>query len=170
MNVDLKNYLIELGIDSLNHGICTGTIWKETNGSVIESFSPSDGKIIASVNQAKTADYQEVVEKAKEAFKVWRMVPAPKRGEIVRQIGMELRKYKKPLGRLVSYEMGKILQEGLGEVQEMIDICDFAVGQSRQLYGFTMHSEREKHRMYDQYHPLGIVGVVSAFNFPVAVW
>ena len=98
------------------------------------------------------------------------MVPAPKRGEIVRQIGNELRKYKEPLGKLVSYEMGKIYQEGLGEVQEMIDICDFAVGQSRQLYGFTMHSEREKHRMYDQYHPLGIVGVVSAFNFPVAVW
>ena len=115
-------------------------------------------------------DYHEVVEKAKDAFKVWRMVPAPKRGEIVRQIGLELRKYKEPLGKLVSYEMGKIYQEGLGEVQEMIDICDFAVGQSRQLYGFTMHSEREKHRMYDQYHPLGIVGVVSAFNFPVAVW
>ncbi|MCF6358717.1 MAG: aldehyde dehydrogenase family protein, partial [Draconibacterium sp.] len=136
----------------------------------IESFSPSDGELIAGVRQANAEDFDEVIETAKGAFEKWQMIPAPKRGEIVRQIGLELRKYKEPLGKLVSYEMGKIYQEGLGEVQEMIDICDFAVGQSRQLYGFTMHSEREKHRMYDQYHPLGIVGVVSAFNFPVAVW
>jgi aldehyde dehydrogenase (NAD+) len=172
MNSDfnIKNDLDQLGIKEVNSGVCTGTIWKETIGNPIDSFSPSDGKLIASVNQAKAADYHEVVERAQKTFKIWRMIPAPKRGEIVRQIGLELRKYKEPLGKLVSYEMGKIYQEGLGEVQEMIDICDFAVGQSRQMYGFTMHSEREKHRMYDQYHPLGIVGVVSAFNFPVAVW
>jgi aldehyde dehydrogenase (NAD+) len=170
MKIDISKELKELGISEVNNGVCTGTEWKTTSGAVVESFSPSDGELIATVNQATAADYHEVVEKAKDAFKVWRMVPAPKRGEIVRQIGLELRKYKEPLGKLVSYEMGKIYQEGLGEVQEMIDICDFAVGQSRQLYGFTMHSEREKHRMYDQYHPLGIVGVVSAFNFPVAVW
>ncbi len=170
MKIDISKELKELGISEVNNGVCTGTIWKETAGAAIESFSPSDGELIAKVNQATSDDFHEVVEKAKDAFKVWRMVPAPKRGEIVRQIGLELRKYKEPLGKLVSYEMGKIYQEGLGEVQEMIDICDFAVGQSRQLYGFTMHSEREKHRMYDQYHPLGIVGVVSAFNFPVAVW
>jgi len=170
MKIDISKDLKELGINDLNHGVCSGTIWKVTTGTPVKSVSPSDGEVIASINQATAADYRNVVEKAKQAFEVWRMVPAPKRGEIVRQIGLELRKYKEPLGKLVSYEMGKILQEGLGEVQEMIDICDFAVGQSRQLYGFTMHSEREKHRMYDQYHPLGIVGVVSAFNFPVAVW
>jgi aldehyde dehydrogenase (NAD+) len=172
MNSDfnIKNDLDQLGIKEVNSGVCTGTIWKETIGNPVDSFSPSDGKLIASVNQAKAADYHEVVKRAQKTFKIWRMIPAPKRGEIVRQIGLELRKYKESLGKLVSYEMGKIYQEGLGEVQEMIDICDFAVGQSRQMYGFTMHSEREKHRMYDQYHPLGIVGVVSAFNFPVAVW
>uniref|UniRef100_UPI00321759BA L-piperidine-6-carboxylate dehydrogenase n=1 Tax=uncultured Draconibacterium sp. TaxID=1573823 RepID=UPI00321759BA len=170
MKIDISKELKELRINQVNNGACTGTVWKKTTGSVVQSFSPSDGELIASVNQATAADYREVVEKAQEAFKVWRMIPAPKRGEVVRQIGLELRKYKEPLGKLVSYEMGKIYQEGLGEVQEMIDICDFAVGQSRQLYGSTMHSEREKHRMYDQYHPLGIVGVVSAFNFPVAVW
>ncbi|MEN8118153.1 MAG: aldehyde dehydrogenase family protein [Bacteroidota bacterium] len=167
---DIKSVLEELGIEDVNEGVCTGTKWKKTSGKFIESYSPSDGKLIAGVQQCSAEDYDEVIQIAKEAFKEWRMVPAPKRGEIVRQIGLELRKYKEPLGKLVSYEMGKIYQEGLGEVQEMIDICDFAVGQSRQLYGFTMHSEREKHRMYDQYHPLGIVGVVSAFNFPVAVW
>jgi aldehyde dehydrogenase (NAD+) len=167
---NIKEDLKKLGIENVNFGVCTGTIWKETSGKVVESFSPSDGEKIAKVRQAGLEDYREVIATAKEAFKSWRMWPAPKRGEIVRQIGLELRKYKEPLGKLVSYEMGKILQEGLGEVQEMIDICDFAVGQSRQLYGFTMHSERPKHRMYDQYHPLGIVGVVSAFNFPVAVW
>ncbi|KJF45436.1 L-piperidine-6-carboxylate dehydrogenase [Draconibacterium sediminis] len=170
MKIDISKELKQLGISEVNNGVCTGIEWKTTSGAAVESFSPSDGELIASVNQATATDYHEVVKKAKDAFRVWRMVPAPKRGEIVRQIGLELRKFKEPLGKLVSYEMGKIYQEGLGEVQEMIDICDFAVGQSRQLYGFTMHSEREKHRMYDQYHPLGIVGVVSAFNFPVAVW
>ncbi len=125
---------------------------------------------IAGIRQATRKEYEELVLKAGKAFETWRMVPAPKRGEIVRLIGLELRKYKEPLGKLVSWEMGKIYQEGLGEVQEMIDICDFAAGLSRQLYGLTMHSERPGHRMYEQYHPLGIVGVVSAFNFPVAVW
>ncbi|QGY43059.1 aldehyde dehydrogenase family protein [Maribellus comscasis] len=167
---DINADLQKLGVEQENYGICTGTKWKKPTGNFVESFSPSDGKLIGGVFQASPADFHEVIQTAKTAFETWRMIPAPKRGEIVRKIGLELRKYKKPLGRLVSYEMGKILQEGLGEVQEMIDICDFAVGQSRQLYGFTMHSEREKHRMYDQYHPLGIVGVVSAFNFPVAVW
>lgn len=170
MKIDISKELKEIGIKKVNFGACTGTVWKETTGGVVDSYSPSDGALIASVKQATANDYHEIIETAKTAFKTWRMVPAPKRGEIVRQIGNELRKYKEPLGKLVSYEMGKIYQEGLGEVQEMIDICDFAVGQSRQMYGFTMHSEREKHRMYDQYHPLGIVGVVSAFNFPVAVW
>lgn len=159
-----------LGILPLNHGASTGTRWIQTFGEEIYSYSPADGKSIASVRQATWNDYETIMDRATEAFKTWRMVPAPKRGEIVRQIGEELRKYKEPLGRLVSYEMGKVYQEGLGEVQEMIDIADYAVGLSRQLYGFTMHSEREKHRMYDQYHPLGVVGVISAFNFPVAVW
>jgi len=167
---NIENDLAIVGIEAINNGVCTGTIWKETTGRQVNSYSPSDGELIASIKQATLEDYNDVVENAQKAFKIWRMMPAPKRGEIVRKIGLELRKYKEPLGKLVSYEMGKILQEGLGEVQEMIDICDFAVGQSRQLYGFTMHSERKKHRMYDQYHPLGIVGVVSAFNFPVAVW
>jgi aldehyde dehydrogenase (NAD+) len=159
-----------LKLGKINPGICTGTEWYETEGETVASVSPADGKEIASVRLATWNDYNLVVEKAGEAFLKWRKIPAPARGEIVRQIGLELRKYKEPLGRLVSYEMGKIYQEGQGEVQEMIDICDFAVGQSRQLYGFTMQSERPGHRMYDQYHPLGIVGVVSAFNFPVAVW
>ncbi len=166
----MKEVLKTLGIEKVNNGACTGTNWKKTEGNAIKSFSPSDGELIAEINLATPEDYKEIIETAKGAFEKWRMVPAPKRGEIVRLIGLELRKYKESLGKLVSHEMGKIYQEGLGEVQEMIDICDFAVGQSRQLYGFTMHSEREKHRMYDQYHPLGIVGVVSAFNFPVAVW
>jgi aldehyde dehydrogenase (NAD+) len=157
--INIKEELKKLGIENVNSGVCTGTVWKKTSGKVVESFSPSDGEKIATVQQAGLEDYREVIETAKEAFKSWQTWPAPKRGEIVRQIGLELRKYKEPLGKLVSYEMGKIYQEGLGEVQEMIDICDFAVGQSRQLYGFTMHSERPKHRMYDQYHPLGIVGV-----------
>ncbi len=167
---NIQEALKQLGLNEVNYGVCTGTQWKETPGDIKTSYSPADGKVIAGVLQATKDDYDEVVGKAQEAFKKWRVIPAPKRGEIVRQIGLELRKYKEPLAKLVSYEMGKIYQEGLGEVQEMIDICDFAVGQSRQLYGFTMHSERENHRMYDQYHPLGVVGVVSAFNFPVAVW
>ena len=159
-----------LGLSTINSGACTGTRWLDTKGEVIESYSPADGTLIGKINQATAADYESIIKTAEAAFKTWRMMPAPKRGEIVRQMGDELRKYKEPLGKLVSYEMGKIYQEGLGEVQEMIDICDFAVGLSRQLYGLTMHSERARHRMYEQWHPLGIVGVISAFNFPVAVW
>jgi aldehyde dehydrogenase (NAD+) len=166
----VNQMLKELGIVAVNPGLCTGTEWIETGGDVLTSFSPVDGSAIADIKQCTQVDYELLVSKAGEAFKEWRMVPAPKRGELVRQIGVEIRKYKEPLGKLVSWEMGKIYQEGLGEVQEMIDICDFAVGLSRQLYGLTMHSERYGHRMYEQYHPLGIVGVVSAFNFPVAVW
>ncbi len=169
-NNNIQKVLIELGIKEVNSGLSTGTKWIETSGDVKKSYSPVDGKEIAGIRQATLEDYRSVIVTAKDAFKKWRKVPAPVRGDIVRQMGNELRKFKEPLGKLVSYEMGKIYQEGLGEVQEMIDICDFAVGQSRQLWGFTMHSERPEHRMYDQYHPLGIVGVVSAFNFPVAVW
>jgi len=165
------DFLKTLGIKEENFGASTGLEWFETrDAGVLNIKSPADGKPIAKVYQCSEADYDKVVAKSHEAFLQWRKVPAPKRGEIVRQIGNKLREYKEPLGRLVSYEMGKSLQEGLGEVQEMIDICDFAVGQSRQLYGFTMHSERVNHRMYDQYHPLGVVGTISAFNFPVAVW
>lgn len=166
----ISEMLKALGIEATNPGASTGTGWFKTKGDILESFSPADGNLIASVQQATTDDYERIMETAQEAFKTWRMLPAPKRGEIVRQMGEALRQYKEPLGRLVSYEMGKIYQEGLGEVQEMIDICDFAVGLSRQLYGLTMHSERSRHRMYEQYHPLGIIGVISAFNFPVAVW
>jgi len=164
-------FLKILGIKEKNYGSSTGLIWNNTTDQgELKIYSPTDGKYIVSVYQASKEDYVTIAAKAKEAFKIWRNVPAPKRGEIVRQIGEKLRKYKNPLGALVSYEMGKSLQEGLGEVQEMLDICDFAVGQSRQLYGFTMHSERPNHRMYDQYHPLGVVGTISSFNFPVAVW
>ncbi len=166
----INKALKQLGISEELNGICTGTKWLESGGKLHHSVSPADGRSIAGIKLATKADYNQVVQQAKEAFKKWRKVPAPARGEVVRRIGLELRKYKEPLGKLVSYEMGKIYQEGLGEVQEMIDICDFAVGQSRQMYGFTMHSERASHRMYDQYHPLGIVGVISSFNFPVAVW
>ena len=140
------------------------------SGEWISSYSPVDGKLIGKVSQTDEKEYENIINEAHEAFLTWRMVPAPKRGEFVRQLGEELRKHKEDLGALVSYEMGKSLQEGLGEVQEMIDICDFAVGLSRQLYGLTMHSERPLHRMYEQWHPLGVVGVISAFNFPVAVW
>ncbi len=166
-----RKILEVLGIKEKNYGMSTGLEWSKTiDQGELTIFSPSDGRQIASVYQASEADFEMVVKKAQEAFKFWRKVPAPMRGEIVRQIGNKLREFKKPLGSLVSYEMGKSLQEGWGEVQEMIDICDFAVGQSRQLYGFTMHSERPSHRIYDQYHPLGIVVTISAFNFPVAVW
>jgi L-aminoadipate-semialdehyde dehydrogenase len=165
------NFLQKLGIKKNNHGSSTGLKWNRTSKEgVLKISSPTDGKLIASVNKASAQDYEKVIKTASSAFKDWREVPAPKRGEIVRQIGLKLREYKPYLGRLVSYEMGKSLQEGLGEVQEMIDICDFAVGQSRQLYGFTMASERPNHRMYDQYHPLGPVGIITAFNFPVAVY
>lgn len=164
-------FLTRLGIKEKNFGACTGTKWLETTDQgELKIHSPATGDYIASVYQASEADYEKVVQTAHDAFLKWRMIPAPKRGEIVRQIGNRLREFKQDLGMLVSYEMGKSLQEGLGEVQEMIDICDFAVGQSRQLYGFTMQSERPLHRMYDQYHPLGVVCTISAFNFPVAVW
>ena len=169
-NFGIQQALKDLGIEAVNPGLCTGTKWIETSGEVLTSFSPVDGSVIGGIRQCTRTDYEMLVARAGEAFREWRMVPAPKRGEIVRLMGVELRKYKEPLGKLVSWEMGKIFQEGMGEVQEMIDICDFAVGLSRQLYGLTMHSERPGHRMYEQYHPLGIVGVVSAFNFPVAVW
>lgn len=164
-------FLSRLGIKEKNFGSSTGLNWNNsTDNGELKIYSPVDGKFIASVYQASIEDYEKVVKQAHETYLYWRTVPAPKRGEIVRLIGLKLREYKEPLGKLVSYEMGKSLQEGLGEVQEMIDICDFAVGLSRQLYGFTMHSERPNHRMYDQYHPLGVVGTISAFNFPVAVW
>jgi aldehyde dehydrogenase (NAD+) len=166
----MQEVLAELGIREVNNGASTGAEWFSTEGELVESWSPADGALIGKIKQATEADYEKIIQKAQEAFIQWRMVPAPRRGEIVRQIGDELRRRKEPLGKLVAYEMGKIYAEGLGEVQEMIDICDFAVGLSRQLYGLTMHSERAKHRMYEQYHPLGIVGVISAFNFPVAVW
>ena len=166
----IQEILSQLGIQEINNGASTGGKWFKTRGERIESHSPVDGRLIATVNAATEVDYEAVILKAQEAFKVWRTIPAPKRGEIVRQLAEKIRFYKEPLGKLVSYEMGKSLQEGLGEVQEMIDICDFAVGLSRQLYGLTMHSERPGHRMYEQYHPLGIVGIISAFNFPVAVW
>jgi len=165
------DFLEKLGIENINPGASTGTNWFGTKDQgETKIYSPTDGKYIASVYRASENDYNKIMELAAESFKYWRKVPAPKRGEIVRQIGIRLREYKSYLGKLVSYEMGKSLQEGFGEVQEMIDICDFAVGQSRQLYGFTMASERPNHRMYDQYHPLGIVGTISAFNFPVAVY
>jgi len=165
----IENELKELGISSENLGTSTGNTWFG-KGEELSSYSPVDGKLIGKVKSSTKDDYEEVIKKAQVAFKEWRMIPAPKRGEIVRQFGEKLREKKASLGKLVSYEMGKSYQEGLGEVQEMIDICDFAVGLSRQLYGSTIHSERPLHRMYDQYHPLGIVGVISAFNFPVAVW
>jgi len=166
-----REILKVLGIKEKNYGMSTGLKWGSTaDQGELKIVSPTDGQYIASVFQASDADYETMVRTAEEAFLVWRKISAPKRGEIVRQIGNKLREFKKPLGSLVSYEMGKSLQEGWGEVQEMIDICDFAVGQSRQLYGFTMHSERPSHRMYDQYHPLGPVVTISAFNFPVAVW
>ena len=165
----IEKSLKNLGIKSDNKGTSTGGKWF-ASGKVIESYSPVDGKLIAKVTSSSSKDYEKVISEAEKAFKEFRLMPAPKRGEIVRQFGDKLRKHKDDLGKLVSYEMGKSLQEGLGEVQEMIDICDFAVGLSRQLHGFTMHSERPGHRMYEQYHPLGIVGIISAFNFPVAVW
>lgn len=158
-----------LGVKAVNEGTSTGNN-HFSSGDVIESYSPVDGQLIGKVKTTTAEDYEKVMQTATEAFKTFRLMPAPKRGEIVRQFGEKLRKYKEPLGKLVSYEMGKSLQEGYGEVQEMIDICDFAVGLSRQLHGLTMHSERPGHRMYEQYHPLGIVGIISAFNFPVAVW
>src|ERR1700743_699674 len=167
--IDISKTLKALGIKETNLGCSTGTNFF-ASGEELESYSPADGKLIATIKTATQADYDKVMKAATEAFKNWRTIPAPKRGEIVRQFGDKLRLHKHHLGELVSYEMGKSLQEGLGEVQEMIDICDLAVGLSRQLNGLTMHSERPLHRMYEQYHPLGVVGIISAFNFPVAVW
>jgi aldehyde dehydrogenase (NAD+) len=166
------DFLKELGIESVNPGACSGPgQWSPVEGrDLLSSVNPATGEEIAKVAQASEEDYEKVMTVATEAFKEWRMVPAPKRGLVVRDLGEALRAKKEPLGKLVTLEMGKILQEGYGEVQEMIDICDFALGLSRQLYGLTMHSERPQHRMYEQWHPLGVVGVISAFNFPVAVW
>ncbi len=165
----MENILKSLGLKEVNEGCSTGNNWF-ASGEVIESYSPVDGKLIGKVKGATKADYLKIVSSAKDAFVYWRSIPAPKRGEFVRQFGDKLREKKAELGKLVSYEMGKSYQEGLGEVQEMIDICDFAVGLSRQLYGLTIQSERANHRMMEQWHPLGLVGIISAFNFPVAVW
>jgi aldehyde dehydrogenase (NAD+) len=166
------DFLRQLGIEKVNSGACSGSgRWSPTEGrDLLASFNPATGQEIAKVAQATEKDYDAVMEVAVDAFKQWRMIPAPQRGLIVRDLGEALRAKKDPLGKLVSLEMGKIAQEGWGEVQEMIDICDFSLGLSRQLYGLTMHSERPRHRMYEQWHPLGVVGVISAFNFPVAVW
>ena len=167
---NIREMLRALGISRTNAGVSTGTRWLRSQGSVLSSVSPVDGKVAGTVKSADDAALDRALTAASEAFLEWRTWPAPRRGELVRQIGHALRRNKKALGTLVSYEMGKSLQEGLGEVQEMIDICDFAVGLSRQLYGLTMHSERPHHRMYEQWHPLGPVGIITAFNFPVAVW
>lgn len=165
----IKEVLKTLRLDEENPGVAIGKEWQATNEKT-PSYSPVDGQLVAKVGLADEEVYNKVINRAQEAFETWRLTPAPARGEIVRQIGEKLRQNKVALGKLVSYEMGKSYQEGLGEVQEMIDICDFAVGLSRQLHGFTMHSERPMHRMYEQYHPLGVVGIITAFNFPVAVW
>ncbi|GAB3998840.1 aldehyde dehydrogenase family protein [Spirosoma daeguense] len=166
--------ILPLPTQPVKPGTSTGQHFWHTESTdhlnVIDSYSPADGQLIARVHRSSRADYDRVVETAQTAFTEWRLVPAPRRGEIVRQMGEQFRRYKRELGTLVSYEMGKSLQEGLGEVQEIIDICDFAVGQSRQLYGLSMHSERPSHRMLEQWHPLGVVGIITAFNFPVAVW
>lgn len=169
-NFGIREVLSSLGIRKINPGVSTGTEWFRSKGDLIDSYSPVDGKLIGSVHAVDEKAYRTVVGIACGGFQQWRKWPAPKRGEVVRQVGEALRRYKEPLGKLVSYEMGKSNTEGLGEVQEMIDVCDFAVGLSRQLHGLTMHSERPHHRMYEQWHPLGVVGIISAFNFPVAVW
>ena len=165
-----QDILDALGIKEVNSGVSYGEWIKEPTGGELVSVSPIDGQPIAKIMMAGEDDYEKVMEKASAAFKEWRMMPAPKRGEVVRILGDRLRALKDPLAALVTLEMGKIRIEGGGEVQEMIDICDFSVGLSRQLYGLTMPSERPMHRMYEQWHPLGIVGIISAFNFPVAVW
>jgi aldehyde dehydrogenase (NAD+) len=166
----VKAVLQALGLEAVNAGTYSGRGWSASDGPLFDSVNPTTGERIAQVRGATAADYEAVIASAQDAFETWRTVPAPRRGEVVRLIGDELRKHKDVLGSLVSLEMGKIKAEGDGEVQEMIDIADFAVGQSRMLYGLTMHSERPSHRMYEQWHPLGVVGVISAFNFPVAVW
>jgi len=166
------NFLKELGIENVNPGTCSGhNVWSDdTSAGLIDSINPATGQLLGSVYSASESDYEQVITQAQEVFKEWRTVPAPQRGEAIRLVGEALRKHKDALGSLVSAEMGKIKSEGDGEVQEMIDMADFAVGQSRMMYGNTMHSERPGHRMYEQWHPLGVVGVISAFNFPVAVW
>ncbi|WP_273273993.1 aldehyde dehydrogenase family protein [Maribacter polysiphoniae] len=169
MEFGINDALKKLGIQDINLGTSTGSN-NFGSGEAIASHSPVDGTLIGKVKSTTKTDYEQAMVTATQAFKPWRKMPAPQRGEVVRQFGNKLRELKEPLGKLVSYEMGKSYQEGLGEVQEMIDICDFAVGLSRQLHGLTMHSERPGHRMYEQYHPLGVVGIISAFNFPVAVW
>src|ERR1700681_2349385 len=171
-SVDIDALLKRLGLGAVNPGAWSGSHgWSDaTDAALMKVRNPSDGTLLAQLRPATAQDYEHVVSSAVEAAAAWRHVPAPKRGEAVRLLGEELRRHKADLGTLVSLENGKILAEGLGEVQEMIDICDFAVGQSRMLYGLTMHSERAQHRMYEQWHPLGIVGIISAFNFPVAVW
>jgi aldehyde dehydrogenase (NAD+) len=168
---DIQSLFKKLRIHEHNPSFSTGLHWNiSKNKKIINVTTPIDNQVIGTVEMLNEGDYEKVISVAQQAFEIWRKIPAPGRGEIIRQYGLALRKYKSELGTLVSLECGKILQEGLGEVQEMIDICDFAVGLSRQLHGFTMHSERPQHRMYEQYHPLGLVGIISAFNFPVAVW
>ena len=167
--MEIKNLLEKLNIKNNQKGCNTGGIWIG-EGEILSSFSPVNDLLLGTVQGASVQDYEYILDKAEHAFLSFRTVPAPKRGDLVRQLGNKLREKKSYLGQLVSWEMGKSLQEGLGEVQEMIDICDFAVGLSRQLYGLTMTSERPSHRLYEQYHPLGVVGIISAFNFPVAVW
>jgi len=168
--MDKNQILNKLGVNKVNSGVCTGVEWLEPSGKETISVSPIDEKEIAKIKNGSIDDYEKVMQRAQDAFKEWRKWPAPKRGEVVRNIGNALRDNKEELGYLITLEMGKIYEEGLGEVQEMIDICDFAVGQSRLLNGFTMQSERPDHRIYDQYHPLGIVGLITSFNFPAAVW
>jgi len=167
----MNTLLEKLHLTDVNLGSSSGAgEWIETGGAMIASTNPATGEVIARVESATVEAYNTIVTRANTAFQTWRTMPAPKRGDVVRDLGNLLREYKEPLGELVTLEMGKIRAEGLGEVQEMIDICDFAVGLSRQLYGVTMGSERPNHRMYEQWHPLGVVGIISAFNFPVAVW
>ena len=166
----VADLLKQWNISEENSGVSTGHNWMNGEGEKLASHSPVDGALIGTVRCASKSEYDTAIAVAQKGFQEWRTWPAPKRGEVVRQIGEELRQHKAELGKLVSYEMGKSYQEGLGEVQEMIDICDFAVGLSRQLHGLTMHSERPEHRMYEQWHPLGVVGIITAFNFPVAVW
>jgi len=170
MNERYEKILRACGIEDINSGACYGDWIKNPSGGDLDVFTPINGAKLATVKMAGADDYEKIMRKAQDAFKTWRMMPAPKRGEIIRQLGNALREKRDELGALVTLEMGKIRAEGIGEVQEMIDICDFAVGLSRQLYGLTMHSERPGHRMYEQWHPLGTIGIVSAFNFPVAVW
>lgn len=165
------NYLKTLGIENDMSGSSTGSRWlSQKKRKQLQAHTPVEGTVFANVSKATLKDYERIVTTAQEAFKIWRVTPAPKRGDIVRQIGLQLRDFKQPLGTLISYETGKPLQEGLGEVQELIDICDFCVGQSRMLYGMTTVSERPDHRLFEQYHPLGVVAIITAFNFPVAVW